>query len=154
MAKRSVGEKRSEFIARAGKAVKAGWSQARFLREASRREITFRRTDMISQWHAVAETQKKAGLYRYVRKDYVPSAAVMAEVPWKLSREFMYKVAVRARTAPGEPITERFVNIMQDRPMTPAEIERLAWGMMMAQSPAQAVLVERITPWTVIRRVE
>lgn len=154
MATRTPGEKRSEFIARARKAVREGWSQSRMLTEARSLGISFRRTDMISDWHAVSGTEKKAGLLRYVRKGYVPSQRVIADVPWQLSKEFMYKVAVRSRTAPGEPLTERMVNIMQDIPLTPAEIEALAWEMIQAQSPAQVAQVEQIIPWTVVRRVE
>lgn len=153
MAERTPGEKRAEFIAQARAAVRAGWSQGRFLREARRLEISFRRTDMIADWHGVAGTELKAGRFRFVRKGYTPTARVIADMPWKLSEEFMYKVKVLSRTAPGEPITERMVNIMQDRPLSPAEVEALAWEMIQAQSPRKVAEVEQITPWTVIKRI-
>lgn len=153
MATRTPGEKRAEFIAKARKAVRQGQSQSAFLKQAVSEGFSFRRTDMISDWHAVAGTEKKDGLVRYVRKDYVPTQKVIADVPWKLSKEYMYKVKVRSRTEPGQPVKERMVNIMQDRPLSPREIESMAWEMIQAQSPTQVSNIEDITPWTVIRKV-
>lgn len=153
MAERTTGERRAEFIARARLAVREGISQARFLRQAVSEGFSIRRTTMISDWHGVSGTEKKAGLLRYVRKDYTPTARVIADVPWQLSREFMYKVQVMARIRPTEPVTERFVNIMSDRPLTPREIEGLAWEMIKEQSPKMLSGIERITPWTAVARI-
>jgi len=153
MAERTAGERRAEFIAQARKAVREGLSQTRFLQQAVAEGYSFRRTDMIADWHGIEGTEKKAGLLRFVRKDYTPTSRVIADVPWNLSREFMYKVQVMSRLRPGEPITERFVNIMQDRPMTPAEIEGLAWEMIQEQSPKMLAGIERITPWTAVQKV-
>jgi len=78
---------------------------------------------------------------------------VIAQVDWSLSREYMYKVKIQSRTRPGEPITDRFVNIMQDRPRTPGEIEALAWSLIQQQSPKLQAQVVAITPWTVLQKV-
>lgn len=153
MAQRTAGERRSEFIARARIAFREGVSQTRFLQQAVREGYSFRRTDMITEFHAVTGIEKQTGLLRYVRKDYTPSKKVIADVPWNLSSEFMYKVRVQSRVRPDEPITERMVNIMQDRPLTPREIESLAWEMIQSQSPAKVAEVEQVTAWTVIHKV-
>ncbi|GAH49676.1 unnamed protein product, partial [marine sediment metagenome] len=153
MAERTPGEKRAEFIARARIAIREGQSQAQFLRLARTEKFSIRRTQMISDWHSVGETEKKADLFKYVRKDYYPTAKSIAHVEWDLSQEFMYKVKVQSRIAPGEPLTERFVNIMQDRPLTPGEVEALAWEMIQEQSPKIASQVVSLTGWTVVQRV-
>lgn len=79
---------------------------------------------MLADWRSVNELEKKEGVLRYVRKDYYPAKTSIAQVEWQLSREFMYKVKTESRLKPGEPITERFVNIMSDKPMTPAQLEQ------------------------------
>jgi len=117
------------------------------------RGLSYRRTDMLADWRSVNEVERKADAYKYVRKDRMPTAKVIAQVDWSLSREYMYKVKILSRIRPGEPITERFVNIMQDRPLTPGEIEGLTWEMIQAQSPKLQAQVVSITPWTVLQRV-
>jgi len=154
MAELTSGERRAVFIVRAREAVKAGLSQAQFLRQADMGGYSYRRVQMITDWHAVGETEKKKDLLKYVRKDYLPSVGVVADVPWNLSREYMYKVQVSSRARPGEAITERFVNIMHDRLLSPGEIEALAWQMIREQSPRQARRVEEVTAYAAIRRVE
>lgn len=152
MAKRSTGEKRAEFVSRARIAIREGISQAAFLRQAITEGFSVRRTVMIGDWHSIGETQKKTELFKYVRKDYHATPAVVAQVEWELSKEYMYKVKVLSRVRPGEPVTERFVNIMQDRPLTPGEVEALAWELIGEQSPKIASQVFSITPWTAIQK--
>ncbi|GAJ23613.1 unnamed protein product [marine sediment metagenome] len=65
----------------------------------------------------------------------------------------MFKVKIQSRLRPGEPITERFVNIMQDRPRTPAEIEGLAWEMIQEQSPKLQAQVVGITPVFIVQQI-
>ena len=101
---------------------------------------------------SVNELERKADAYKYVRKDRMPTARVIAQVDWELSSEYMYKVKIQSRLRPGEPLTERFVNIMQDRPMTPGEIEGIVWQLIGEQSPKLASQVVAVTPWTVLQR--
>lgn len=117
------------------------------------RGLSYRRTTMLSDWRSVNELERKADAYKYVRKGYLPTAAVIAQVDWDLKHDFMYKVKIMSRTRVGEPLIERFVNIMQDRPMTPGEIEALTWEMIQTQSPKLQAQVVSITPWTVLQKV-
>ena len=149
----SRGEKRSAVILRAKLAFKKGQSASKFITDMKARGLSYRRTDMLADFRSVNELETKADRYKYVRKDRTPTANVIAQVDWELSREFMYKVKIMSRTAPGEPLTERFVNIMQDRPMTPAEVEGLTWSMIGQQSPKLQSQVISVTPWTAIQRV-
>ena len=153
MAELTSGQKRSAVILRAKIAFKQGLSASKFLADMKARGLSYRRTDMLSDWRSVNQLERKADAFKYVRKDRMPTARVIAQVDWSLSREYMYKVKIQSRIRPGEPITERFVNIMQDRPRTPGEIEALTWEMIQAQSPKLQAQVVAITPWTVLQRV-
>ena len=153
MAELTRGQKRSAVILRAKIAFKQGLSASKFLADMKARGLSYRRTDMLSDWRSVNQLERKADAFKYVRKDRMPTARVIAQVDWSLSREYMYKVKIRSQVAPGEPITERFVNIMQDRPRTPGEIEALTWEMIQAQSPKLQAQVVGIIPWTVLQKV-
>jgi len=112
-------------------AIKAGQSASKFIAEMREVGLSYRRTTMLSDWRGVGNIEKKEGLLRYVRKDYQPSPALYAEVEWNLSREYMYKVRVNTRLRPGEPVESRFVNIVNDKPMTQGELETEilgSWG--------------------------
>lgn len=153
MAEYTPGQRRSEFIARARIAVRKGMTQAAFMRQAQDQGYSLRRQRMQAEWRNVTGVEIKADRFKFVRKDRTPTAAVIAQVDWSLSSEYMYKVKILSRIRPGEPITERFVNIMQDRPLTPAEVEGLTWEMIQTQSPKLQAQVVSITPWTVLQRV-
>ena len=108
---------------------------------------------MLADWRSVGEIKKKEGAMRYVRKDRYPTGVQEAKAWFKMSREFMYKVKVESRVRPGEPLTERFVNIMSDKPLTPAQVESevfQAWGEWEKYAAEQ---VTRIIPWTAIHKV-
>lgn len=153
MAELSRGEKRTQVILRAKLAFKKGVSASKFIENMRVRGLSYRRTDMLADFRSVNELEVKADRLKYVRKDRVPTAAVIAQVDWELSREFMFKVKIRSRIAPGEPITERFVNIMSDRPLTPGIVEGLVWSLIGEQSPKLASQVISVTPWTAIQRI-
>lgn len=153
MARRTGGEIRAEVVARARAAFREGLSASRFITEMRAEGLGYRRTTMLADWRSVGEIEKKADAFKYVRKDYYPSKAVMAQVEWAMSREFMYKVKVQSRIRPDEPITERFVNIMQDRPLTRAEVEAMAWELVKEQSPKKLGQVVSLTGWTAVQRI-
>jgi len=154
MAELSRGEKRSAVILKAKIAFKRGVSASKFIDNMKAQGLSYRRTDMLSDFRSVNELERKADAFKYVRKDYTPTPAVIAQVDWNLSNEYMYKVKIKSRTAPGEPLTERFVNIMQDRPMTPGEVEALTWSMIGEQSPKLQSQVVAVVPWTALHRIE
>lgn len=153
MAKLSPGQKRAKFTMMARAAIKAKLSASKFLRVASSQGFSFRRTDMLAEWRNLKKVDRVADALQFVRKDRMPTAAVIAQVDWALSREYMYKVKVYSRTRPGEDVTERFVNIMQDRPRTPGEIEALAWELIQKQSPKLQAQIVGVKAWTVLQRV-
>lgn len=154
MADLSRGEKRAAVILKAKLAFKAGLSASKFINNMKAAGLSYRRTDMLADFRSVNEVERKADAFKYVRKDYTPTAAVIAQVDWNLSNEYMYKVKITSRIAPGEPLTERFVNIMQDRPLTPGEVEALTWSMIGEQSPKLQSQVVKVVPWTALHRVD
>lgn len=127
-------------------------SAAETIRRLKAKGLAYRRTDMLTDIRNHSSIKKKEGLLRYVRKDYTPTAQIAQVKDWALSREFMFNVRVRTRLSPGEPITDRFVNIMSDRPMTPREMEteiKKLWGQWYPERREQIV---EIIPETAIRR--
>lgn len=122
---------RATVIARMRSAFREGISASRFIEQIRTEGLTYRRSTMLSDWRTVNELERKEGALRFVRKDYTPSKAVVASVDWEMSKEFMYKVRTQSRLKPGEPISERFVNIMSDKPLTPDQLEEQVesqWG--------------------------
>ncbi len=148
------GTVRSAVIMRMRAAVKTGKSASAFIRDMRESGLSYRRTTMLADWRSVGNIDKKEGLLRYVRKDYQPSPALLAEVSWKMSREFMYKVKVTTRLAPGKPLEERFVNIVNDRPMTPREIETEILEQWGRWYPERREEIESVAVETGLRRVE
>ena len=108
---------------------------------------------MLSDWRSINELERKEGVLRYVRKDRYPTEKSMAAVTWETSKEYMYKVKVSSVIRAGEPITERFVNIMSDVPMTPtmleAEVEE-RWGEWEKYAAEQ---ITRLQVWSAVRKV-
>jgi len=91
--------------------------------------LSYRKTLMLSDWRTVSGIEAKKDLIKYVRKDRVPSARLLPDVEWELSREYMYKVNTLSRLKPDEPLQERFVNIMSDVPLSPTEVEQQVMSM-------------------------
>ncbi len=134
------------------KAQQAGMSQAAWIRDMRSKGLGYRRQTMQSDWRNMGNIKKKEGLLRYVRKDYLPTAAIAQVKDWELSREYMFKLRVRYRESPGRPIQERYVNLVEDRPLTPREMEaevRAQWGGWYGQNADDIV---EIIPETAIQR--
>lgn len=145
--------KRSHVIALMRGAFRRGQSATAFIWNMRERGLGYRRTEMLSDWRSVGKLEQKEGLMQYVRKDRVPTEKVFASVTWKITPEYMYVCKVRSRVHPDDPIVERRINIMQDIPITPAQVEELAWAMIKEQSPKVVSQVVEIMPWTAVHRV-
>jgi len=104
-------------------AIAKGLTPTSFLRQLRASGLGYRKQRFLADWRSVAGIQKRKDAFKYIRRDRRPSMKSMADVEWEMSEEYMFKVRAQYRTAPDEPIQERFVNIPSDRPMTPAEVE-------------------------------
>jgi hypothetical protein len=125
-----------------------------FIRELRGTLGTYRRQLMLADWRSVNNIEAKKDVVKYVRKDRMPSMKAVADVEWELSKEYMYKCKVWSQARPGEPLTERFVNIMSDRLMTPAGVEaevRERWGEWEKYEPEE---LKKVSVVGVYHRVE
>lgn len=115
--------KRPTAILKIPEAIAKGLTPTAFLRQLKVQGLGYRKQRFLADWRSVAGIEKKKDAFKYVRKDRRPSLKSMADVEWEMSQEYMFKVRAQFRTAPDEPLQERFVNIPSDRPLTPAEVE-------------------------------
>lgn len=125
-----------------------------FIRELRGTIGTYRRQLMLADWRSVNNIETRKDVVKYTRKDRMPSMRVVADVEWDLSKEFMYKLSVKSMSAPGEPMTEKFVNIMHDKLLPRGDVEAMAWEMMQEQSPKDIEKVQRVELVGVYHRVE
>jgi len=115
--------RRPSAILQIPSAIARGLTPTAFIKELKAAGLSYRRTLMLADWRSVAGIEAKKDLIKYVRKDRLPSMRAIADVEWELSAEYMYKANVWSRLTPDSPLTERFVNIMSDKPLTPAQME-------------------------------
>jgi len=144
---------RSEVIARMRKAFKKGVSQTRFLADMKAAGLSYRRSDMIADWHDANKVAYQEGRMRFIRKGYAPADRIAELKEWAMSKEYMYKVKTKSRLQPDAPITERFVNIMSDVPLTIREVQAQVeerWGEWEKYAPEELVSLQ---VWTAIHRV-
>jgi len=148
-----MGIVRAETIARMRGAFREGLSATRFIADMRAVGLSYRRTDMLSDWRSVNELEVKEGLLRYVRKDRYPTEKTIAAVGWEVSKEYMYKIKVESVLRAGEPVTERFVNILSNVPMTPTMMEAEVaerWGEWEKYAAEQ---ITKIQVWSAVRKV-
>jgi len=148
-----MGIVRAETIARMRGAFREGLSATRFIKDMAAVGLSYRRTDMLADWRSINELEVKEGLARHIRKDRYPTTKTMAAVTWNTSKEFMYKVKVKSVIKAGEPITERFVNILSDVPMTPAMIEAEVEKQWFEWEKYKAEEIVGLTTWSAVRKV-
>ena len=145
--------KRAAVIGLMRGAFRRGQSASAFLRDMKAKGLSYRRTDMLGDWRSVNELERKKGAMRFVRRDRFPATKAIAAVEWEMSDEFMFKVKVQSRLSPGEPIQDRFVNIMSDHPMTPAMVEQAVTEKWSEWEDYTAEAIEKMTVWTAIHKV-
>ena len=134
-------------------AFRKGVSASKFLLDMRAEGLSYRRTDMLADWRTVNQLEAKKGLMQYVRKDYQPTAATIADVTWDITKEYMYIAKTWARLRPDDPLIERKVNIMADRPLTPREVEaevQERWGEWEKYKAEELVGVQA---WSAVHKV-
>jgi len=104
-------------------AFKGGLSASSFINQLRVKGLTYRRTEMLSDWRTVNQIEAKKDAIKYVRKDRTPSARFMADVEWSYDKEYIYKANTWSRIHPEDPLTERMVTFQSDVPLTPREVE-------------------------------
>ncbi len=148
-----MGIVRAEVIAKMRGAFRKGLSASRFVADMKGVGLSYRRTDMLADWRSVNELEKKEGVMRYVRKDRYPTEKSIATVSWETSKEYMYKVRVQSVIREGQPITERFVNIMSDNPMTPEMVEAEVEEQWQQWEKYAIEIITGLQVWSAVRQV-
>lgn len=106
-------------------AYKRGQSASSFFRDMDVRGLTYRHTTMLADWRTAAGIEKKKGLARFIRKDRYPTpASIVVFETTKSIPEYMYAIKVKSVIHPDKPVTEQYVNIFSDVPMTPGMVEQ------------------------------
>ena len=146
--------RRPSAILKIPDAIGRGLSASGFIKELQEAGLSYRRTLMLADWRSVSGIEAKKDLIKYVRKDRIPSMRVVADVEWDLSAEYMYKAKVWSRLRKDEPLTERFVNIMSDKPLTPAELESQIYERWGEWEKYSAEELKQVRVVGVYRRVE
>jgi len=148
---------RPKAILRIPDAIARGLSVTSFIKELRNLGLSYRRTLMLADWRSVREIESKKDIVKYIRKDYYPAITQYAEVEWRFSKEYIYKLKCHSRSRAGEPIVETFATIESDIPLTPkmmVEKMKARWPEIygITELLAQEELVEAI-PVGMYRRV-
>jgi len=146
-----MAEIRSKVMSLMRTAIRKGQSRTAFLRDMKSQGLTYPRKTMLADWSGISDFIAKDGAMRSVRKDAYPADKTMVTTDWDIEGEFMYKVKVRSRLRPGEPMVERFVNIVSDAPMTPRMVEQAVVEKWSEWEDYTKETLEEIVPWTAIR---
>ena len=147
------GIERAEVVQRIKSAIKKGQSATSFIADMRKAGLGYRRTDMLADWRTQGDYEKKQGLLRYVRKDYVPSQELVRAESWRLKSDFMFQVRLHIQRRPGEPLESQIVNIMSDKPLTIREIEQAALELPVERYTVGEEKIVGVTVETGIRKV-
>jgi len=145
--------RRPSAILRIPDAIARGLTQAGFIRELERLGLTYRTILMQRDYNSGKGAVEKQGWLKSERRNVIIPPQAIADVHWELSQEYMYKAGVWSRLHPGEPLTERFVNLMSDVPLTPAQIEEQIYSRWGEWEKYSAEELERVEPETGYHRV-
>lgn len=145
-----MADTRSKVIALMRVAIRAGKSRTAFLRDMKTKGFMYTQRIMKSDWAGISELIAKDGALIHVRRDSYPASKTLVETDWDINGEYMYKVKVTSRLSPTDKLTERFVNIVTDSPMTPAMVEQAIVEKWSDYEDYSAETIETITPWTAI----
>jgi hypothetical protein len=149
-----MGIERSGIEARIKSALKKGWSASKWIQSEKDKGRSYRRTDMLADWREVGNIKAREGLAQYVRKGYVPADRTVELKVWNMSKEYMYKIRSETITKTGEKLELKYINIMSNKPLTVAAIEREAFARTFEQSPPESGQERNFIVETVYRRVK
>ena len=144
---------RAIVIALMRKAFAKGQSRTSFYNEMKVKGLAYRKTTMLADWRSLFSIKQKEGMLKYVRKDRYPTGIAVAKDWRKLSKEWMYVMKVKSQITPEAEIREQKVNILSNRPLTVAEMEKYTWEMISEQSPKEISKIVDVTAFGAIHRI-
>jgi len=142
---------RAEVIARIAEAFKGGQSASAFISQMRAKGLGYRTSQMYADWYSATKVYAVEGALANIRKDYYPTEKTIASVEWdfKSNVEYMYKAKVYVKR--GQDISERFVNVMSDIPLTPRMIEEEIKSKWSVEWEYTKETLEKVTAWTAYR---
>lgn len=146
--------RRPQAILKIPDALARGLTATSWIKELKGLGLSYRKTNMLADFRSVAGIEAKKDAIKYVRKDRLPSIRAVADVEWELSKEYMIKVKTWSQTRPDEPLEERFVNIMSDKNLTPAEIQTQVQARWGEWEKYEGEVLKRVQPVGVYHRIE
>lgn len=146
-----MAEIRAKVMSLMRRAIVEGRSRTSFLKDMKAQELMYVRKRMIADWSSLTERFAKAGALTKLGRDVFPGTKSTITTQWDIAGEFMYVVKVKSRVSPEQPVTERFVNIVTDAPMTPRMIEQAVVEKWKEWREEYREELEEITPYTAIR---
>jgi len=149
----AFGLRRAIYIKLIPKAFKSGMSANSFIQQMKLKGLGRARSTMLGDWRTANKIEAKKDVLKYIRKDRLPSPRLMAELPWKYSKEYVYKADTWSRIRPDEPFTERTVTLLSDKPLTSREIEEQITTKW-AGWKYEPEKLEKVTATTVFRMVQ
>jgi len=131
-------------------AVRQGQSRTAFLKTVRAKGLQYPQKRMYADWALTTDFIAKDGVLVHVRRDSYPAKKTIVETDYDIQGEYMFKVKVTSRLSPTDKPTERFVNIVTDKNMTPAMIEQAVVEKWSEYEDYSAETIDTITPWTAI----
>ena len=135
--------RRTTAILKMPQALSQGLSASAFLKKLQGSTGGYKRTTFLRDWRNVSGIEAKKDRFKYVRRDRLPQMSAIADVEWDNNNEYMYKVRAFVRKGEGEPLTERFVNIVSDRALTPEQVESEVFERWSAWEKYEGEVLER-----------
>ena len=144
---------RETIIAEMRKAFKAGKTVTQYLDDKREKgEKVYRRTTLLGDWRTIAGIAEKKDRLKFVRRDYFPPISALVDSTWGWAKEFNYKMKAFAQVSPGQPLTEYWVTIQSDTPLTPMQMESQVFDKWSTWEPYGVELLIRVEPVVGIRR--
>jgi len=104
------------------RALESNFSFNSFYRSARDKGISYRRSDMLSDWHTTRDLVQKRDELRGLSAGDFPKLTEVAESRFEWTEPFVYQARVEAQLAKGVAPTERFVTVLSAEPLTSGQI--------------------------------
>jgi len=154
MAKRVGGVARTLAMQMIPGAIKAGYSAGGFLEYLKGQGLGYRRTLFLADWRSILGIKQVEGALRFVRRDHIPGASVVADVNWRFSQDYVYILRVEKAKGFEIPKKPETVAVLSDIPLAIEQIIAKAWNIIYEQSPERAIQAERLVPWSAYHKIQ
>lgn len=100
------------------KALDAAYSFNSFYRSAREKGISYRRSDMLSDWSSIRSELSNRASLRSLSEGDIPEHTTVGASPFKYTQPFVYKARVEYQVSAGALIQQQFVTILSSKALT------------------------------------